>query len=92
MLRAYYLWYKNEEMDAVNVAGVLRDPPLSTATVVGYIDGAIRLDRLPYEVRRLKEQVLDKLPDGVGRLPRYRELAKLCSMGRSNEGMVEQER
>lgn len=77
-LRAYYLWYNNEDLDAEDVAGLLRDPPLATKTVVGYIIKAIQTEKLPYDGERLLKGVLEKLPAGELRSPRYRILLNYC--------------
>lgn len=77
-LRAYYLWYNNEDLDAEDVARLLRDPPLATKTVVGYIIKAIQAEKLPYDREWLLKGVLEKLPAGELRSPRYRVLLNYC--------------
>ena len=77
-LRAYYLWYKNEDLDADDVAGLLRDPPLATNTVVGYIVKAIKAEKLPYDKGRLLEGVLGKLSALERQSFRYRGLMIAC--------------
>ncbi|EFX04191.1 3 -5 exonuclease helicase [Grosmannia clavigera kw1407] len=79
-LRAYHLWHRDETLDPVAVASLLREPPLLTATVVSYILDAVRHEDLPYDRARLREELLGQLPVGVVML-RYRQLAKTCGFG-----------
>lgn len=78
ILRAYYLWHKNADLDVEGVAAVLRDPPLATMTVVGYIADAIRQDKLVYDRKRLQKEVLSKVPDEILHNWRWRALQKAC--------------
>jgi hypothetical protein len=78
MLRAYYLWYKHDDLQPEGVAALLRDPPLATLTVVQYITEAIRLGTLVYDKRRMRDEVLAKLPAAELKQWRYRGLAKAC--------------
>lgn len=84
-LRAYYLWHSNADLDAEDVAGLLRDPPLATKTVVGYIIKAIRAERLPYDRERMLKGVLEKLPESELRSPRYRILLNYCRYHRRKD-------
>jgi len=59
--RAYYIWYSDKTLTPEAIAKLLRQPPLQTNTVVGYILEAIRLEGLPYEKSRLENEVLTKL-------------------------------
>ena len=52
-LRAYSLWH-HQEYNVVEAARLLRNPPLQTSTVCGYILEAIRIERLPFEAERLR--------------------------------------
>ncbi|RXG49139.1 hypothetical protein VDGE_08427 [Verticillium dahliae] len=64
-LRSYYLWHDNEGIGPEEVAGILRVPPLQTNTVVGYVLEAIKLENLPFDKKRLRNEVLHLLPRDV---------------------------
>ncbi|RFU73738.1 ribonuclease h [Trichoderma arundinaceum] len=57
-LRAYYIWYRNEDLCPADIAALLRDPPLLTSTVAGYVMEAIRAESLPYPTLRLHDEVV----------------------------------
>lgn len=57
-LRSYYIWHDNEGLHPMEIARLLRDPPLQTNTVVGYILDAISLQKLPFDSERLRNEVL----------------------------------
>ncbi|KAK3327213.1 exonuclease, partial [Cercophora scortea] len=78
ILRAYYLWYKNADLTPEQVAALLRDPPLQTSTVTNYVLEGIRLDKLPYSTRRMRAEVLDKLPKELMNAGRYRIFFRAC--------------
>ena len=59
--RAYSLWHY-QEYDVIEAARLLRNPPLQTSTVCGYILEAIRIERLQFEAERLRS-VLAHLPE-----------------------------
>ncbi|KAI1776360.1 ribonuclease H-like protein [Hypoxylon cercidicola] len=61
-LRAYYMWH-DQGLDPTTIAQLLRDPPLRTATVVGYILGAIQFEKLPVNRERLHLEITSKIPD-----------------------------
>lgn len=61
-IRAYHIWHKNSTLDPEAVAKLLREPPLKTNTVVGYILEAIRCEKLPFEKPRLRDEILNFLP------------------------------
>ncbi|KAL2025065.1 hypothetical protein VTK56DRAFT_67 [Thermocarpiscus australiensis] len=84
-LRAYYLWHKNEGLGPAEIAALLRDPPLQTATVLSYILEAVRLARLPFEKRRLREEVLALVPPDLLRA-RYKSVLKACEAKEEEEG------
>ncbi|KAI0011150.1 ribonuclease H-like protein [Xylariaceae sp. FL0662B] len=56
-LRAYYLWHAHG-LDPRTIAQLLRDPPLHTSTVAGYVLAAIQYERLPFDAERLRLEVL----------------------------------
>lgn len=56
-LRAYYLWHECDN-DVPVIADILRDPPLSLGTVVGYICTAICEENLPRDMVKVAQ--LDK--------------------------------
>ncbi|KAL7797660.1 ribonuclease H-like domain-containing protein [Trichoderma ceciliae] len=57
-LRAYYIWHRNEDLSPADIAALLRDPPLLTSTVAGYVMDAIRAESLPYPTLRLHDEVV----------------------------------
>ncbi|KAJ8126454.1 hypothetical protein O1611_g7185 [Lasiodiplodia mahajangana] len=59
-LRSYYLWH-GYDLSPTAIAQLLRDPPLKTITVVGYILCAIQFEKLPVDRDRLRE-VADHIP------------------------------
>lgn len=63
-LRAYYLWH-DQGLEPATVARLLRDPPLKTATVVGYILHTVQLEKLPVDPERLRAEIAGLLPDGM---------------------------
>lgn len=66
-LRAYHIWHANAGLDAEAIARLLRDPPLQTTTVAGYILSSIHLEKLPYHETRMKTEVMNRLPADVTR-------------------------
>lgn len=79
-LRAYYLWMK-DGLTPVEVAELLRDPPLQISTVVTYILDGIRLGGkrllMPFDKKRLKQEVLPLFPAEL-LAGRYKNMLKLC--------------
>ncbi|KAI0119958.1 ribonuclease H-like protein [Nemania sp. FL0031] len=59
-LRSYFLWHCYD-LSPATVAQLLRDPPLKTITVVGYILSVIQFEKLPVDRDRLRE-VADHIP------------------------------
>ncbi|KAK3365961.1 exonuclease-like protein [Lasiosphaeria ovina] len=78
-LRAYYVWRKNAGLTPEQTAAVLRDPPLQFSTVTSYITDAIRLEKLPYDKARLRNEVLDRLPKESLASWRLRGLVQACA-------------
>ena len=74
-IRAYHIWYENRTLDPEGVAKLLRQPPLKTNTVVGYILEAIRCEKLPFEKCRLRDEILNFLPKEVLQ-GKYKRLAQ----------------
>nr|XP_036578439.1 3'-5' exonuclease [Colletotrichum truncatum]KAF6785682.1 3'-5' exonuclease [Colletotrichum truncatum] len=64
-IRSYYIWKDNDDLNPEAIAKILREPPLQTMTVVNYILEAIRLEELPFDKERLKNEVLGLLPKEV---------------------------
>ncbi|KAM0324078.1 hypothetical protein ACHAQA_008267 [Verticillium albo-atrum] len=64
-LRSYYLWRDNDGVGPEEIAGILRNPPLQTNTVIGYLLEAIKLEDLPFDKKRLRNEVLHLLPRDV---------------------------
>ncbi|ODA80451.1 hypothetical protein RJ55_03409 [Drechmeria coniospora] len=63
-LRAYYVWRLNEDLGPEAVAKLLRDPPLQSNTVVSYILDAITAEKLPYDKKRLANEITSRLQPG----------------------------
>ncbi|KAJ0166925.1 Werner syndrome ATP-dependent helicase [Colletotrichum tanaceti] len=64
-VRAYYIWANNRDLPPDAIAKLLRDPPLQTYTVVSYILEAIKLEKLPFDKKRLRNEILHLLPKEV---------------------------
>ncbi|KAK8136889.1 ribonuclease H-like protein [Apiospora sp. TS-2023a] len=69
-LRAYHVWHTNKGLSASDVAGLLRNPPLSTKTVVSYIWTAVRRERLPVDRTRYIAEVVQLLPEKQAKVAR----------------------
>jgi hypothetical protein len=78
-LRAYRIWHTNLDVTPEVLAGILRNPPLQTATTVSYILDAIRLERMPYDATRLQSEILSLIPRETAE-KRYKTLAKACEV------------
>ncbi|KAK4164896.1 putative 3-5 exonuclease helicase [Cladorrhinum sp. PSN259] len=79
-LRTYYLWHKNQDLDPVKIAALLRDPPLAIMTVAMYVAEAIVKENFPVDKARLVSEVLP-LFKGYTTGPRGKRhfaLVKLC--------------
>ncbi|MCJ1247479.1 hypothetical protein MMC30_004693 [Trapelia coarctata] len=72
-LRAYSLWH-HQEVEVMDATKLLRDPPLQVSTVCCYILEAVRIEKLPFVVERLRE-VLKQVEGTSG--GRYQGLKKL---------------
>ncbi|ROW11679.1 hypothetical protein VPNG_05644 [Cytospora leucostoma] len=66
-LRAYFLWHGNEDLDPASIAALLRDPPLQTGTVSGYILDSVKREKLPFDRVRLQREVLNEFPQNLAR-------------------------
>jgi hypothetical protein len=64
-LRAYYIWVENHGLAPEAIAALLRNPPLQTATVVGYILSSISLESLPFPKARLRSEILSEIPQEI---------------------------
>ncbi|OLN84979.1 Werner syndrome ATP-dependent helicase [Colletotrichum chlorophyti] len=64
-VRSYFIWMNNRDLNPEAIAKILREPPLQTNTVVSYILEAIKLEKLPYDKKRLRTEILDLLPEEV---------------------------
>ncbi|OAA75590.1 Ribonuclease H-like protein [Akanthomyces lecanii RCEF 1005] len=76
-LRAFFVWQANEDMTPADVARLLRDPPLQTGTVIGYILDAIRAEKLAFRKERLRTEVLSLLHPALAN-GKYRAIVKQC--------------
>ncbi|KAF4824541.1 Werner syndrome ATP-dependent helicase [Colletotrichum siamense] len=77
-VRSYFIWRDNEDLDPEAIAKLLREPPLQTMTVVTYILEAIKLQTLPFDKKRLREECLSRLSTDSGR-GRYKSLMQEAS-------------
>lgn len=77
-LRAYYIWYCNKDMTPDDIAKLLRDPPLLTHTVTGYILDAIASENLPYDKQRMAKELLSLLQPSSLASARYQPLLQEC--------------
>lgn len=60
-LRAYHLWHTNKDLPPAAIAKLLRTPPLTTGTVVGYIWCAVRKEDLPVDSARYEKEIVQQL-------------------------------
>ena len=79
---------RNDNLDPVAIAQLLREPPLQTNTVVSYILEAIKLEKLPYPKARLRDEVLALLPEQVLDL-RYKMLFNACKGAQAKQKPIE---
>lgn len=66
-LRAYHIWHTNEGLDCASLAKILRDPPLQTTSVAGYIMSSVHMEKLPYDKVRMKSDVITHIPTELAR-------------------------
>lgn len=72
-LRAYHLWH-HQSLSIINIANILRSPPLQATTVSQYIADSIAVDRnLPFDETRLDDVVLH-LPDHLRKYQWLRDI------------------
>ncbi|KAK2019552.1 exonuclease [Colletotrichum eremochloae] len=64
-VRSYYIWRNNADLTPDAIAKILRDPPLQTNTVLSYILEAIKLEKLPFDKKRMRNEILHLLPKEV---------------------------
>lgn len=77
-LRAYYVWYSNDNLTPNDIARLLREPPLQTNTVVSYILDAVAGERMPYCKDRMKTELLSTLSPTAVKIARYQTLMSSC--------------
>ncbi|KUI60788.1 hypothetical protein VP1G_08001 [Cytospora mali] len=75
-LKAYFIWHANEDLDPGSIGALLREPPLQNSTVMGYILQSVKLEKLPFDIVRLKKEVLDEFPKDLARKA-YKGLMKM---------------
>lgn len=78
MLRAYYVWYSNADLKPEDIAKLLRDPPLLTHTVTGYILDAIANEHLSYDKQRMISEILSILSPNALTVARYQSIVREC--------------
>ncbi|ATY59870.1 3 -5 exonuclease helicase (Wrn) [Cordyceps militaris] len=81
-LRAFYVWQANDDLTPADVARLLRDPPLQTSTVLGYIMDAILAEKLAFPKQRLQTQVLSLLHPTLAN-GKYRAVVKQCEQAQT---------
>jgi len=74
-LRAYSLWH-HQEVEVEDAARLLRDPPLQVSTVCCYILEAVRIEKLPFGVERLREVLRQAEGTGGGRYAGLRKMVE----------------
>jgi hypothetical protein len=72
-LRSYHLWY-HQSLSLDEIAGHLRDPPLTHSTVAGYVLQAVTLERLDYDKNKMRDMMMS-LPTGL-RQGRWKGMAE----------------
>jgi hypothetical protein len=78
-LRAYYIWHQNEDLCPSDIAALLRDPPLLTATVVGYVIDAIQAEKLPYPAIRMHKEIVSLIDLTKPYMYKYSTLVRECT-------------
>lgn len=66
-LRAYHIWHTNQDLDCASLAKILRNPPLQTSSVAGYIMSVVQMERLPYDKVRMKTDCIARMPGELAR-------------------------
>jgi hypothetical protein len=77
-LRAYYIWYCNDDLRPEAIAKILRDPPLQTHTVTSYILDAVASEKLPYSKQRMEDELLSLIQPGSLISKKYQTLVEEC--------------
>ncbi|KAK4071503.1 uncharacterized protein Triagg1_6164 [Trichoderma aggressivum f. europaeum] len=78
-IRAYYIWYRNEDLCPADIAALLRDPPLLTSTVASYIVDAIQTEKFPYPLVRLHKEVVCHIDPEKPYMLKYKSFCEECS-------------
>lgn len=78
-IRAYYIWYRNEDLCPADIAALLRDPPLLTSTVAAYIVDAIQTEKFPYPLGRLHKEVVCHIDLEKPYMYKYKSFCEECS-------------
>lgn len=78
ILKAYHVWHANVDLDANDVAQLLRDPPLQASSVASYILTSLKSEQLPFDKVRLETGVLSYLPKNIMKR-RSETISKLMS-------------
>ncbi|KAH0495234.1 hypothetical protein TgHK011_008799 [Trichoderma gracile] len=78
-LRAYYIWHQNEDLCPADIAALLRDPPLLTTTVVGYVIDAIQAENLPYPAIRMHKEIVSLIDLTKPYMYKYSTLVRECT-------------
>lgn len=83
-LRAYYIWYGNEDLKPEAIAKLLREPPLQTHTVISYILNSVMNEDMPYNKSRMRDELIPFLNPAATKGPKYQALLKACQETASN--------
>ncbi|KUI71097.1 hypothetical protein VM1G_07244 [Cytospora mali] len=75
-LKAYFIWHANKDLDPGSIGALLREPPLQNSTVMAYILQSVKVEKLPFDIVRLKKEVLDEFPKDLARKA-YKGLVKM---------------
>ncbi|KAI2621667.1 ribonuclease H-like protein [Hypoxylon sp. NC1633] len=59
-LRSYYMWHE-QGLEPETIARLLRNPPLKTNTVIGYVLTAVQLEKLPVDKERLRHEIASSM-------------------------------
>ncbi|KAL7913825.1 hypothetical protein GGI35DRAFT_226937 [Trichoderma velutinum] len=78
-IRAYYIWYRNEDLCPADIAALLRDPPLLTSTVAAYIVDAIQTEKFAYPLVRLHKEVVCHIDLEKPYMYKYKSFCEECS-------------
>ncbi|PHH64948.1 hypothetical protein CDD81_3585 [Ophiocordyceps australis] len=68
----------SREADPETIGGLLREPPLKTGTVISYILDSIVLEKMPFDRKRVKTEILPLLHPSVRLGQKFGDLTREC--------------